>query len=150
MGVHWCNASRSGVAWDLRKQLGYEVYSEVDFSIPVGTRGDCFDRYCCRMEEMRQSLRIIMQCLNKMPEGFYKTDDHKITPPSRSLMKNNMESLIHHFKLYSEGFNVSTSESYAVVEAPKGEFGVYVKSDGTNRPLSLSYKSAGFFAFARA
>jgi len=134
----------SGVSWDLRKQLGYEVYDELDFSIPVGTQGDCFDRYCCRMEEMRQSLRIIMQCLNKMPEGFYKTDDHKITPPSRSLMKNNMESLIHHFKLYSEGFNVQTSEAYAVVEAPKGEFGVYIKSDGTNRPYRCRIKAPGF------
>lgn len=134
----------SGLAWDLRKTENYEVYDQMDFDIPVGVNGDCYDRYLIRIEEMRQSLKIIFQCLNSMPEGFVKVDDHKIMSPSRTLLKTNMESLIHHFKLYTEGYNVAKSEAYAVVEAPKGEFGVYVKADGTNKPYRCRIKAPGF------
>ena len=105
--------------WDLRKTQPYEVYDELDFDVPVGTNGDCYDRYLVRVEEMRQSLRIILQCLNNMPEGPVKVDDQKITPPGRAVMKQSMESLIHHFKLYSEGFVVPSIETYAAIEAPK-------------------------------
>ena len=111
----------SGIKWDLRKVAPYDAYDKVEFDVPVGQNGDCFDRYLCRMEEMRQSLRIIHQCINQMPEGPIKTDDWKVTPPPRAAMKENMEALIHHFKLYSEGFSVPAGETYTVVEAPKGE-----------------------------
>ncbi len=134
----------SGVIWDLRKTLPYEVYEDMDFSVVVGKNGDCFDRYLVRVEEMRQSLRIIHQCLNEMPTGFVKTDDKKITVPSRAMLKYSMESLIHHFKLYTEGYKVPEGESYRVVEAPKGEFGVYLKSDGTNKPYRCRIKAPGF------
>lgn len=134
----------SGIAWDLRKTQPYDVYEELDFDIPVGTRGDCYDRYVIRVEEMRQSLRIIMQCLNKMPNGIIKTDDRKISPPSRVDMKESMESLIHHFKLYSEGYVVPIGETYTAVEAPKGEFGVFLVSDGSSRPYRCKIKSPGF------
>jgi len=134
----------SGIAWDLRKTQPYDVYSDMDFDIPVGTRGDCYDRYLIRVEEMRQSLRIIMQALNKMPQGMIKSDDRKITPPSRIQMKQSMESLIHHFKLYTEGFSVPASETYTAVEAPKGEFGVYLVSNGTNRPYRCKIRAPGF------
>ncbi|HCK03942.1 MAG TPA: NADH-quinone oxidoreductase subunit D, partial [Methylophilaceae bacterium] len=113
----------SGVAWDLRKNQPYDIYEQMDFQVPVGSRGDCYDRYLIRVEEMRQSLRIILQCLQEMPQGEIKTDDRKITPPSRTHMKTSMESLIHHFKLYTEGFTVPAGETYTAVEAPKGEFG---------------------------
>jgi len=135
----------SGCIWDLRKSQPYDVYDQIDFSIPVGVNGDCYDRYLIRIEEMRQSLSIILQCLNNMPAGFIKTDDRKISPPSRALMKHSMESLIHHFKLYSEGYNISKGESYAVVEAPKGEFGVFVMSDGSNKPYRCRIRAPGFF-----
>nr|BDN85832.1 NADH dehydrogenase subunit 7 [Microheliella maris] len=134
----------SGVPWDLRKTEPYEIYPELSFDIPVGTSGDCYDRYLCRMEEMRQSLNIIFQCLNKMPSGLVKVDDRKIVPPSRLDMKQSMEALIHHFKLYSESFTVPRGETYASVEAPKGEFGVYLVSDGTNRPYRCKIRAPGF------
>ncbi|KAL1923748.1 uncharacterized protein VTP21DRAFT_8728 [Calcarisporiella thermophila] len=124
----------SGVAWDLRKTQPYDAYDQVEFDVPVGTNGDCYDRYLCRVEEMRQSLRIIQQCLNKMPPGPVKVDDWKISPPPRAAMKHDMEALIHHFKLFSEGYSPAAGETYTVIEAPKGEFGVYLVSDGTNRP----------------
>lgn len=135
----------SGLPWDIRKQHPYDAYNEVKFSIPVGYNGDCYDRYLIRIEEMRQSLSIIMQCLNQIPTGFVKVDDRKISPPSRAMMKHSMESLIHHFKLYSEGYNVPKGESYAVVEAPKGEFGVFVMSNGTNKPYRCRIRAPGFF-----
>jgi len=134
----------SGVVWDLRKTQSYDCYDKVQFEVPVGTRGDCYDRYLIRMEEMRQSLRIIIQCLNQMPTGMIKTDDRKITPPSRTQMKQSMESLIHHFKLYTEGFTVPASETYTGVEAPKGEFGVYLVSNGTNKPYRCKIRAPGF------
>jgi len=134
----------SGVSWDLRKSQPYEVYDQMTFDIPVGLRGDCYDRYLCRVEEMRQSLRIISQCLNQMPEGLIKTDDRKVTPPSRTQMKTSMESLIHHFKYYSEGFSVPIGETYSAIEAPKGEFGVYLVSNGTNRPYRCKIRAPGF------
>jgi NADH dehydrogenase (ubiquinone) Fe-S protein 2 len=134
----------SGISWDLRKTQPYDVYDRMKFDVPVGTRGDCYDRYLIRIEEMRQSLRIIMQCLNEMPQGMIKVDDRKITPPSRSQIKQSMESLIHHFKLYTEGFVVPAGETYTAVEAPKGEFGVYLVSNGTNRPYRCKIRAPGF------
>jgi NADH dehydrogenase (ubiquinone) Fe-S protein 2 len=134
----------SGLAWDLRKVTPYEVYDELEFDIPIGAFGDCYDRYLIRVEEMRQSLRLIEQCLNRMPAGFYKADDHKIVPPTRSRMKRDMESLIHHFKLYTEGFSVPRGETYVSVEAPKGEFGVFLLSDGSNRPYRCRIRAPGF------
>jgi NADH dehydrogenase (ubiquinone) Fe-S protein 2 len=134
----------SGVAWDLRKTQPYGVYDRMDFQVPVGSRGDCYDRYLIRIEEMRQSLRIILQCLQEMPQGEIKVDDRKITPPSRTHMKTSMESLIHHFKLYTEGFSVPAGETYTAVEAPKGEFGVYLVSNGTNRPYRCKIRAPGF------
>lgn len=127
-------ARGSGHKWDIRKTNPYDAYDKVEFDVPIGQNGDCFDRYLCRMEEMRQSIRIINQCINQMPEGPVKTDDWKITPPPRAAMKQDMEALIHHFKLYSEGYSVPAGETYTVVEAPKGEFGVFLVSDGSNRP----------------
>ncbi|RHZ74169.1 hypothetical protein Glove_227g147 [Diversispora epigaea] len=134
----------SGVKWDLRKVQPYDAYDQVEFDVPVGTTGDCYDRYLCRVEEMRQSLRIIHQCLNKMPPGAVKVDDWKISPPNRSSMKESMEALIHHFKLYSEGYSVPPGETYTAIEAPKGEFGVYLVSDGTNRPYRCKIRAPGF------
>lgn len=134
----------SGVAWDLRKTQPYDVYDKMDFQVPVGSRGDCYDRYLIRVEEMRQSLRIILQCLQEMPQGEVKADDRKITPPPRTHMKTSMESLIHHFKLYTEGFSVPAGETYMSVEAPKGEFGVYLVSNGTNRPYRCKIRAPGF------
>jgi NADH dehydrogenase (ubiquinone) Fe-S protein 2 len=134
----------TGLAWDLRKQFPYEVYSKLDFDVPVGLQGDCYDRYLMRMEEMRQSLKIIKQCLDQMPAGLIKTDDHKITPPSRELLKTSMEALIHHFKLYSEGILVPKGDTYAAIEAPKGEFGVYLVSDGSPKPYRCKIKAPGF------
>ena len=134
----------SGVSWDLRKAQPYEVYNRLEFDIPVGKNGDCYDRYLVRVEEMRQSLRIIMQCLNQMPNGVIKSDDKKLTPPSRYHMKQSMESLIHHFKLYTEGFNVPAGETYTAIEAPKGEFGVFLVSDGTHKPYRCKIRAPGF------
>ncbi len=134
----------SGINWDLRKTQPYEIYDKLEFDIPLGNKGDCFDRYCIRVEEMRQSLRIIIQCLNKMPNGPVKVDDLKITPPTRHNMKNSMEALIHHFKLYSEGYHVPEGETYTAIEAPKGEFGVYLISNGTNKPYRCKIKAPGF------
>ena len=134
----------SGVCWDLRKSAPYDVYNQLIFDVPVGTRGDCYDRYCIRIEEMRQSIRIIMQCLNQMPSGMIKADDRKLCAPSRSQMKQSMESLIHHFKLYTEGFSVPASSTYTAVEAPKGEFGVFLVSNGTNRPYRCKIRAPGF------
>jgi NADH dehydrogenase (ubiquinone) Fe-S protein 2 len=134
----------SGIPWDLRKTQPYEVYDKVDFDIPVGTNGDCYDRYLIRIEEMRQSLRIINQVINMLPGGPIKTDDKKITAPSRVNMKQSMESLIHHFKLYTEGYHVPAGEIYVPVEAPKGEFGVYLISDGSNKPYRCKIRAPGF------
>jgi len=134
----------SGVCWDLRKAAPYDAYDQLDFDVPVGTRGDCYDRYCIRIEEMRQSLRIIVQCLNRMPSGMIKADDRKLCPPSRCQMKLSMESLIHHFELYTEGFSVPASSTYTAVEAPKGEFGVFLVSNGSNRPYRCRIRAPGF------
>ena len=138
----------SGAVWDLRKAQPYECYSELDFDIPVGKNGDCYDRYCIRMEEMRQSIRIMKQCVEKLrsadAQGPVVVDDNKIVPPRRAVMKRSMESLIHHFKLYTEGFKVPPGEVYAAVEAPKGEFGVYLVADGTNKPYKCKIRAPGF------
>lgn len=134
----------SGIPWDLRKSQPYEVYSKLDFEIPVGNNGDCFDRYLIRVSEMRQSLKIVWQVLNMLPSGPIKADDRKITPPARAQMKQSMESLIHHFKLYTEGIVVPAGETYTATEAPKGEFGVYLISNGTNKPYRCKIKAPGF------
>ena len=134
----------AGVTWDLRRNQPYEVYDELEFSIPVGTTGDCYERYLVRMEEMRECVKIIDQCLARMPDGPVKVIDNKISPPSRSQMKNSMEALIHHFKLYTEGYHVPAGEAYAAVEAPKGEFGVYLVSDGSNKPYRCKIRAPGF------
>ena len=136
----------SGVEWDLRKKQPYSVYSELDFDIPVGVNGDCYDRYLVRVEEMRQSNKIIQQCIRWLREnpGPVMTDDKKISPPQRMGMKDDMESLIHHFKLFTEGYCVPEGEAYAAVEAPKGEFGVYLVSDGANKPYRVKIRAPGF------
>ncbi|WP_435105623.1 NADH-quinone oxidoreductase subunit D [Arhodomonas sp. AD133] len=136
----------SGVEWDLRKKQPYEVYDRMDFDIPVGTNGDCYDRYLVRIEEMRQSVRIIKQCARWLQhnEGPVRLEDHKVTPPTREQMKDDMESLIHHFKLFTEGYTVPAGEVYAAVEAPKGEFGAYIVSDGANKPYRLKLRAPGF------
>jgi len=134
----------SGVAWDLRKAQPYDAYDRVDFDVPVGKHGDCYDRYLVRMYEMRESLKIIRQCLQEMPSGPVRVDDRKIAPPPRAEMKHSMEALIHHFKLYTEGYHVPEGETYTVVEAPKGEFGVYLVADGTNRPYRCKIRTPGF------
>jgi NADH-quinone oxidoreductase subunit D len=138
----------SGAAWDLRKAQPYECYAELDFDIPVGRNGDCYDRYCIRMEEMRQSVRIMRQCILKLRsaegQGPVSVADNKIVPPRRAEMKRSMEALIHHFKLYTEGFHVPAGEVYAAVEAPKGEFGVYLVADGTNKPYRCKIRAPGF------
>jgi NADH-quinone oxidoreductase subunit D len=134
----------SGVPWDLRKSQPYEIYELMDFDVPVGRHGDCFDRYLVRMAEMRQSLRIMAQCLDQMPVGPVKIKDYKIVPPPRLELKRSMEALIHHFKLYTEGFHVPVGETYAAVEAPKGEFGVYLVADGTNRPYRCRVRASSF------
>jgi len=136
----------SGIEWDLRKKQPYETYSKLDFDIPVGTNGDCYDRYLVRVEEMRQSNRIIKQCVNwlKNNPGPVILEDHKFAPPRRETMKADMESLIHHFKLFTEGFCLPAGESYAAVEHPKGEFGVYLISDGANKPYRLKVRAPGF------
>jgi NADH-quinone oxidoreductase subunit D len=138
----------SGAAWDLRKAQPYECYEEIEFDIPIGKNGDCYDRYCIRMEEMRQSVRIMKQCIKKLraPDGGGPViiQDNKIAPPRRGEMKRSMESLIHHFKLFTEGFRVPAGEVYVAVEAPKGEFGVFLVSDGTNIPYKCKVRSPGF------
>ena len=134
----------SGVAWDLRKAQPYDVYERIDFDVPVGKNGDCYDRYLVRMEEMHQSLAIMRQCVAEMPEGPVMTEDRKIAPPRRGEMKQSMEALIHQFKLYTEGFHVPAGETYTAVEAPKGEFGVYLVSDGTNQPYRCKIRAPGF------
>jgi NADH-quinone oxidoreductase subunit D len=136
----------SGVAWDLRKSQPYELYSEMDFDVPVGVHGDCYDRYLVRVEEMKQSLKIINQCLDRLEKtpGPVLTEDNKVAPPRRGEMKRSMEALIHHFKLYTEGFHVPAGEVYSHVEAPKGEFGVYLVSDGGNKPYRCKIRAPGF------
>jgi NADH-quinone oxidoreductase subunit D len=134
----------SGAAWDLRRAQPYECYSEMEFDIPVGKNGDNYDRQVIRMEEMRQSLRIMKQSIEKMPSGPVKVENNKIAPPTRGEMKRSMEALIHHFKLYTEGYHVPAGEIYAAVEAPKGEFGVYLVADGTNKPYRCKIRAPGF------
>jgi NADH-quinone oxidoreductase subunit D len=138
----------SGAAWDLRKSQPYECYAEMNFDIPIGKNGDCYDRYCIRMEEMRQSVGIMRQCIAKLRaaggQGPVSIEDNKIVPPTRGEMKRSMEALIHHFKLYTEGFHVPAGEVYAAVEAPKGEFGVYLVADGTNKPYKCKIRAPGF------
>jgi NADH-quinone oxidoreductase subunit D len=138
----------SGAAWDLRKSQPYECYSELEFDIPIGKNGDCFDRYLIRMEEMRQSAKLMKQCCEKLrsaeAQGPVTVEDNKIVPPKRDEMKRSMEALIHHFKLYTEGYHVPAGEVYAAVEAPKGEFGVYLVADGTNKPYKCKIRAPGF------
>ncbi len=134
----------SGIAWDLRKSQPYDVYAKMDFEIPVGTRGDCYDRFMVRVEEVRQSARIMKQCLAEMPQGPIASDDRKIVPPKRAEMKQSMEALIHHFKLYTEGFHVPAGEVYVATESPKGEFGVYLVSDGSNKPYRCKIRPTAF------
>ena len=134
----------SGVAWDLRRSQPYEMYDQLDFKIPVGRNGDCYDRYLMRIAEMRESVSMIQQCLAKMKPGPVKVQDNKISPPSRANMKRSMEALIPHFKLYTEGYHVPAGATYTVVEAPKGEFGVYLVADGTNRPYRCKIRATGF------
>jgi len=134
----------SGVPWDLRKAQPYDVYDRMEFDIPVGKNGDCFDRYLVRIEEMRQSLHIMTQCVNDMPGGPVRTKNHKVAPPPRGEMKQSMEALIHHFKLYTEGYKVPEGETYTAVEAPKGEFGVYLVADGSNKPYRCKIRAPGF------
>ncbi|WP_211111878.1 NADH-quinone oxidoreductase subunit D [Azospirillum aestuarii] len=134
----------SGVAWDLRKSQPYEVYDRMDFDVPVGLTGDCWARYLVRMEEMRQSNQMIRQCLKELPDGPVRVEDRKVSPPPRGEMKRSMEALIHHFKLFTEGFHVPAGETYTAIEAPKGEFGVYLVSDGTNKPYRCKIRAPGF------
>ncbi len=134
----------SGVPWDLRKAQPYDAYGAIDFDVPVGRHGDCWDRFLVRVEEMRQSVRIVKQALAQLPVGPVKVNDRKITPPPRAEMKSSMEALIHHFKLYTEGYHVPAGETYTVVETPKGEFGVYLVADGTNRPYRCHIRATGF------
>ena len=134
----------SGVPWDLRKSQPYDCYNLLDLNIPIGKNGDCYDRYLCRIEEMRESVKIINQCLSEMPKGPIKTNDGKISPPPKKELKESMEALIHHFKLFTEGYRVEKDEIYAAVEAPKGEFGVYLISDGTSKPYKCKIRAPGF------
>jgi NADH-quinone oxidoreductase subunit D len=134
----------SGIAWDLRKSQPYDAYAKMDFEVPVGTRGDCYDRFMVRVEEVRQSARIMKQCLAEMPEGPVASDDRKVVPPKRAEMKSSMEALIHHFKLYTEGFHVPAGEVYVATESPKGEFGVYLVSDGSNKPYRCKIRPTAF------
>ena len=134
----------SGIQWDLRKNQSYEIYDQLDFNIPIGFNGDCYDRFIIRVEEMRQSLNIISQAINKIPSGSVKVDDNKISSSSKYSMKYSMEEVIHHFKFYTEGLSVPVSEKYAAVEAPKGEFGVFVKSMGQNNPYRVYARAPGF------
>jgi len=134
----------SGIAWDLRKSQPYEIYADLDFDIPIGKNGDSYDRYLVRVQEMHESIKIIKQCLHKIPKGEVITDDKRVAPPKRADMKSSMESLINHFKLYTEGYHVPAGEAYGCVEAPKGEFGVYIISDGSNKPHRCRVRAPGF------
>ena len=134
----------SGVPWDLRKSQPYDNYKDFDFKIPIGNNGDCYDRYLCRIEEMKESIKIIKECIKKMPSGPIKTVDGKVSPPKKAEIKKSMEALIHHFKLFSEGYRVPAGEIYTAVEAPKGEFGVYLISDGSNKPYKCKIRAPGF------
>ena len=134
----------AGIPWDLRKSQPYEVYDRMEFDIPIGTRGDCYDRFMVRVEEVRQSAKIMKQCLREMPEGPIASDDRKVVPPKRAEMKQSMEALIHHFKLYTEGFHVPAGEVYVATESPKGEFGVYLVSDGSNKPYRCKIRPTAF------
>ena len=134
----------SGVPWDLRKSQPYDCYKQLSFKVPIGKNGDCYDRYLCRVEEMRESVKIIKQCLKNIPKGPIKTEDGKISPPPKKELKQSMEALIHHFKLFTEGYRVDKDEIYTAVEAPKGEFGVYLISNNTNRPYRCKIKAPGF------
>ncbi|MDC3005014.1 NADH-quinone oxidoreductase subunit D [Candidatus Pelagibacter sp.] len=134
----------SGIAWDLRKSQPYDCYNNLDFKIPIGKNGDCYDRYLCRIEEMRESVKIINQCLEQIPNGPIKTNDGKISPPTKKDIKDSMEALIHHFKLFTEGYRVDKDEIYVAVEAPKGEFGVYLISDGSSKPYKCKIRAPGF------
>ncbi len=138
------NLRASGIAWDLRKSQPYDAYADMDFDIPIGKFGDCYDRYLMRMIEMRESVKIIHQAIDNMPKGPCKAENNKVTPPARTDMKQSMEALIHHFKLFTEGFRVPAGETYTAVEAPKGEFGVYLVSDGTNKPYRCKIRAPGF------
>ncbi|XP_014270898.1 NADH dehydrogenase [ubiquinone] iron-sulfur protein 2, mitochondrial isoform X3 [Halyomorpha halys] len=138
----------SGVKWDLRKAQPYDAYDEFKFDVPVGVKGDCYDRFLCRVDEMRESCKIVLQCLNKMPEGEVKTDDVKVCPPRRAEMKSSMEAIIHHFKLFSQGYSVPPGTTYTAVEAPKGEVGVYLISDGSTRPYRCKIRTPGFIHLA--
>ena len=138
------NLRASGIAWDLRKSQPYDAYADMDFDIPIGKFGDCYDRYLMRMIEMRESIKIIHQAIDNMPKGPCKSENNKVTPPARTDMKQSMEALIHHFKLFTEGFRVPAGETYTAVEAPKGEFGVYLVSDGTNKPYRCKIRAPGF------
>ena len=142
------NLRATGIPWDLRKAQPYEAYDQVEFDVPVGKHGDCYDRYVVRMFEIRESVKIIKQCLQRMPQGPVRVDDNKITPPPRAEMKRSMEALIHHFKLYTEGFHVPKGETYTASEAPKGEFAVFLVSDGTNKPYRCKIRSPGFAALS--
>ena len=134
----------SGINWDLRKSQSYEIYDEICFNIPLGNKGDCYDRYLIRISEMTESVRIINQCINQIPNGPVKSDDNKLTPPTRYEIKQSMESLIHHFKLYTQSFVIPANETYVGTEAPKGEFGIYLISNGTNKPYRCKIKAPGF------
>ena len=146
--LHWgltgVMARSAGLAWDLRKAQPYESYADFDFDIPIGKHGDCYDRYLCRVEECRQSVHIIQQAIDKLPDGEVSATDGKIVPPKRADMKKSMEALIHHFKLYTEGYHVPAGEVYRAVEAPKGEFGVYLVADGSNKPYRCKIRAPGF------
>ncbi|MEL0072622.1 MAG: NADH-quinone oxidoreductase subunit D [Rhodobiaceae bacterium] len=143
-GLTGVMARGSGLAWDLRRAQPYEAYNDFDFDLAIGKNGDCYDRYLVRVEECRQSVRIMKQCLDKMPDGPVSATDGKIVPPKRGEMKQSMEALIHHFKLYTEGYHVPEGEVYASVEAPKGEFGVYLVADGSNKPYRCKIRAPGF------
>ena len=134
----------SGVAWDLRRSQPYDCYDDLEFKIPIGKNGDCYDRYLCRIEEMRESVKIIKQCLQNIPKGPVKTEDGKVSPPPKKELKQSMEALIHHFKLFTEGYRVEKDEIYTAVEAPKGEFGVYLISDGSSKPYKCKIRAPGF------
>ncbi len=143
-GMSGVMARSAGLAWDLRRNQPYESYSEMDFAVPIGKNGDCYDRYIMRMDEMRESVKIMRQCIDNMPDGPVSSQDGKIVPPKRAEMKQSMEALIHHFKLYTEGYHVPEGEVYAAVEAPKGEFGVYLVGDGSNKPYRCKIRAPGF------
>ena len=143
-GMSGVMARSAGLAWDLRRSQPYEAYSDMEFAVPIGKNGDCYDRYVMRMDEMRESVKIIRQCIANMPDGPVSSQDGKIVPPKRAEMKQSMEALIHHFKLYTEGYHVPKGEVYAAVQAPKGEFGVYLVGDGSNKPYRCKIRAPGF------